>query len=67
MTVTTTQLCDTVVAEAVKRALHNCLFLFVCEYKDTMFDRIIRAVVTEGEIDVTIGSLRIRMTQNYLR
>lgn len=49
MTVTITQVRETVVADAIRRALHDCLFLFVYEYKDTIFDRMIWAVLTEGE------------------
>ncbi len=48
MTVTTTRLRQTVVAEAVERALGECVFLFVYEYKD-MFDHTIWAVLTKGK------------------
>jgi hypothetical protein len=43
ISITTTHIRETVVAEAVEYALRECLFLFVYEYKD-MFDHGVWAV-----------------------
>jgi hypothetical protein len=45
---TTTQLRETVVADAVKRARRECVFLLVYEYKD-FFKHTVWAAVSEGE------------------
>jgi hypothetical protein len=47
--ITTTQVRQTVVDEAVTRATRQSVFLFVYEYKDSIFDRTIWATLTEGE------------------
>jgi hypothetical protein len=48
MNTTTTQLRETVVADAVKRARRECIFLLVYEYKD-LFDHTVWAALGEGE------------------
>lgn len=48
MTVTRTQIRETVVNEAIERARRDCVFLFVYEYKG-LFDQMIWATLTEGE------------------
>ncbi len=48
MTVTTTQIRETVVNEAIERAKRERAFLFVYEYKD-LFDEMIWATLIEGE------------------
>lgn len=47
--VTTKQIRETIVSEAITRANRERVFLFVYEYKDTLFDRTIWATLTEGE------------------
>ncbi len=47
--ITTTHVRETVVDEAIIRATRECVFLFVYEYKDTLFERTIWAALTEGE------------------
>jgi len=49
MTVTTTQIRQTVVNEAIERAKHDRAFLFVYEYKGQLFDQMIWATLIEGE------------------
>jgi hypothetical protein len=49
MTVTTTQIRETVVKEAIERAKRECSFLFVYEYKGQLFDQMIWATLIEGE------------------
>lgn len=48
MTVTTTQIRETVVNEAVERAKRECVFLFVYECKG-LFEQMIWATLIEGE------------------
>jgi hypothetical protein len=48
ISITTTHIRETVVAEAVEYALRECLFLFVYEYKD-MFDHGVWAVLTKDD------------------
>jgi hypothetical protein len=47
--ITQQQIRETVVDEAITRATKECVFLFVYEYKDTIFERTIWATLTEGE------------------
>ena len=47
--ITTTQIRETVVSEAITRATRACVFLFVYEYKDTISETTIWATLTEGE------------------
>ncbi len=50
MAVTLKQIRETVVNEAIERATHESLFLFVYEYKSTFFDyQTIWATLVEGE------------------
>lgn len=46
--ITTAELREIVVADAVKRARRECIFLLVYEYKD-FFDHTVWAAITEGE------------------
>lgn len=46
--ITTAKLRELVVADAVKRARRECIFLLVYEYKD-FFDHTVWAAITEGE------------------
>jgi len=46
--ITATHIRETVVAEALKYALRECLFLFVYEYKD-MFDHAVWSVLTKDD------------------
>ena len=48
MTVTTTQIRETVVTEAIERAKRECAFLFVYVYKG-LFEQMIWATLIEGE------------------
>lgn len=48
ITITTTQIRTTVIAEAVEYARRECLFLLIYEYKD-MFDHGVWAVLTEDD------------------
>lgn len=47
--ITQQQIRETVVKEAIARATKECVFLFVYEYTDTIFERTIWATLTEGE------------------
>ena len=49
MTVTTTQIRETVVNEAIKRAKRKCSFLFVYECKGQLFNQMIWATLIQGE------------------
>ena len=49
MTVTTTEIRQTVVNEAIERAASERSFLFVYEYKGKLFDQMIWATLIEGE------------------
>jgi hypothetical protein len=48
MSISTIRLRETVVAEAVERAIRECISLLVYEYKD-IFDHTVWAVLTKGE------------------
>jgi hypothetical protein len=48
MSVTRTQIRETVVNEAIERAKRNCVFLFVYEYEG-LFEQMIWTTLTEGE------------------
>lgn len=49
MTITTKQLRQAVVDEAIARAKRESKFLFVYEYKDTLFENLIWSTLAEGE------------------
>lgn len=49
MTVTTTEIRQTVVNEAIQRATRERAFLFVYETKGKLFDQMIWATLIEGE------------------
>jgi hypothetical protein len=49
MTITTNQLRQAVVDEATVRAKRESKFLFVFEYKDTLFENVIWTTLAEGE------------------
>lgn len=49
MTVTTTQIRETVVNEVIERAKRECSYLFVYEYKGQLFDQMLWATLIEGE------------------
>jgi hypothetical protein len=62
--ITTTQIRQNVVNEAITRATRECLFLSVYEYKGTISDNTIRATLLEGEQPPTDSLLLCTVNPN---